>query len=356
MANPRTPSPANKYDPSDMLGVIESFPEQCSSAKRVGFSFGISSALKRRYDNVICTGLGGSAIGADIMRSYLSSEAAVPIFVNRDYTLPAFAGRASLVIATSYSGDTEETISAYKDAKKKKAAIVALTSGGQLRDIASKDGFPVILVPKGLPPRGALGYVFFPALILLSRIGIIGDKLKAINDTVKTLTHLKDHLIGHRVASAKNIARAIAKEAHLKYPVIYGAQKHIDAVVTRWRAQIAENSKTLASGHTFPEMTHNEIVCLQNPQRLLKEFIVIVLRDRSEHKRVSVRIDISKKIIRDAGSDVMEVRSVGRGLLERIFSLIYTGDFVSYYLAVMNKVDPMPVERIAYLKKRLAGS
>jgi glucose/mannose-6-phosphate isomerase len=157
------------------------------------------------------------------------------------------------------------------------------------------------------------------------------------------------------VSRKNNIAKTIAIKLYDKYPVIYGAQDRIDAVVTRWRGQIAENAKTLASSHFFPEMNHNEIVGWDHPSAVLKECAVIILRDRGDHPRVARRMDITEKLIGSRCASITEVHSSGKGLLARIFSLVYTGDFVSFYLAMLNKCDPTPVERIKYLKEQLSG-
>jgi glucose/mannose-6-phosphate isomerase len=169
------------------------------------------------------------------------------------------------------------------------------------------------------------------------------------------MSRLKDGSIGFNVRQKKNAAKKIAATLYNKYPVIYGAQDRIDAVATRWRGQLAENAKTLGSSHFFPEMNHNEIVGWDNPAALLKKFAVVILRDKGDHPRVAKRMDITESILRARCANLTEVRSSGKGLLARIFSLVYTGDFVSFYLAILNKRDPTPVGRIKYLKDRLGA-
>jgi len=333
-----------KIDKSGMLRLIESFPEQCEDALRIGYSFKLPDSYRRKYNNVVITGLGGSAIGADIIRSYIADEAATPVFVNRNYNLPAFVGKDSLVVVSSYSGDTEETLAAYAGAKKKRSAIIAVTSGGKLKAFAKRDGYPVITIPGGLPPRAALGYSSIPLLILLAKAGLIGDKKPEINDAIDNLRRMR----------RGNTGKKAALELFGKFPVIYSAQDHIDAVATRWRGQLAENSKTLASSHAFPEASHNEIVGWENPRQILRNFIVVILKDRGDNKRIAKRMDIMKAILKSGKVKAVEVNSGGEGLLARIFSLIYIGDFVSFYLAILNGRDPTPVERITYLKKEMA--
>lgn len=345
-----------KYDRSDMLKLIKAFPEQCVAARNIGDLFHLPRVLKRNFKNIVITGLGGSAIGADILRSYIADESDVPVFVNRNYALPNFVGPGTLVVAASYSGNTEETISAYTDGRMKKAECLVITSGGKLQLMAESDKVPLIKIPDGLPPRASLGFSFFPLLIVLSRLGLIEDISARIEGVIKLLRGMNETLVGQDVATGKNISKKIACAVFQKCPVIYGSQDHIDAVVTRWRGQFEENAKTLAFTHILPEMNHNEIVGWQNPARVLKNFIVIILRDAGDHPRISKRIDITKRIIEDQGVSVMEVRSLGRDLLSRIFSLVYIGDYASYYLAILNGTDPTPVDRISYLKRMLAKS
>ena len=343
-----------KYDKSSMLELIESFPDQCQDAKRIGDGFELPEGFRKTYKNIVCAGLGGSAIGADLVRSYIADNTKIPLFVSRNYTLPGFVDEDTLVIAASYSGNTEETLSAYRDAGSRGSRIIIVTSGGKLEKLAKENEIPCITIPTGFPPRAALGYAFFPLLILLSKIGVIKDQSVFIEDAIRVLRKLKNKKIGHRVIKKDNQAKKIAGLLYGKFPVLYGAQDHIDAVVTRWRGQLAENAKTLSSSHIFPEMNHNEIVGWENPRTILKECAVIILRDADDHPRISRRMDVTRSILKKDKISVIEVNSAAGGLLARIFSLIYIGDYVSFYLAILNKIDPTPVERIAYLKKELS--
>jgi len=327
-----------------MLELITGFPEQCARAYAIGCDFKVpQSYVGAGYRNIVFSGLGGSAIGADLLRSYLIDDIRIPIYVSRDYTLPKFVGRDTLFLACSYSGDTEETLSSYAEAKEKGAKIIAITSGGKLEVLAKEDKVPVIYIPKGHPPRTALGYSFFCWLDVLCKLGFISDRARDAEEAIAVMKQARE----------KNDYEKIAKALLGKYIIIYGANKHIDSVVLRWRGQIEENAKTLASTHVFPELNHNETVGWEGPKALLKDFIVVLLRDKSEHPRVAKRIEITKAMI-EPGTKVIELASKGECLLARMFSLIYAGDFVSYYLAILNGIDPTPVDRIAFLKKELS--
>ncbi len=341
-------------DGSSMLELIESFPQQCRDAKCIGDEFELPQEFKRSYKNIVCTGLGGSAIGADLARSYIAEDAQIPVLVNRNYTLPNFVTKDTLVIVSSYSGNTEETLSAYREAVSRGSNIIVITSGGKLEKAAKEDDLPCLVIPGGFPPRCALGYSFFPLLTILAKIDIIRDQAAFIDDAIHNLRKLKDSKIGYKVMRKDNPAKIMAAEIFGKLPVIYASQDHIDAVVTRWRGQLAENSKTLSSGHLFPEMNHNEIVGWENPKEVLKECVAIILRDAADHPRISKRMDATRDLLKRDKVKVLEVSSSGKELLARIFSLVYIGDFVSFYLAILNGIDPTPVEKITMIKKKLA--
>ena len=339
-------------DRSMMLKMIMDFPEQIQEAAQIGKDCNFK--IDNNFNKIVFTGLGGSAIGADLLRSYLAHELKVPVIVNRDYTLPAFVDKDTLLIVSSYSGNTEETLSAYKEGKEKNAKIVAITSNGELKKLAEKHRFPFITIPQGFPPRCALGYSSIPMLVLFSKSGIIPDKTEDIIEAAEVLKELRDKTLSFDVKGNENTAKKIAEELLNKYPVIYGANQHTDIAATRWRGQLAENSKTVSSSHVFPEMNHNEIVGWSNPKNLMKDLVVILLRDKDDHPRVKTRMDISSSIIKKEGVKIIEVNSRGERLLGRIFSLIYIGDFVSFYLAILNNIDPTPVDSVTYLKKELA--
>lgn len=339
-------------DRSDMLGLLLGFPKQLEEAKAIGEAAGFS--LKGKYTKIVFSGLGGSAIGADLIRTFVAGECKKPVFVNRDYTLPAFVDKDTLLIISSYSGNTEETLSAYDEGVKRGAKIIAITTNGELKKRAKKDGFPCVVIPGGLPPRCALGYSSIPLIVLFSKSGLIKDKSAQIDEAAIVLEKLSRTVLSPDVGEEKNIAKKIAKALLDKYAIIYGAGMHIDVVATRWRGQLAENSKAVSSTHLFPEMNHNEIVGWDNPKGLMKDLVAVFLRDGGDHPRVGLRMDISKKIIEKTGAKIIEVRSQGQTLLARIFSLIYIGDFISLYLAVLNNTDPTPVDSVTYLKNELA--
>lgn len=339
-------------DRSNMMGLILNFSRHCQDACKIADGFKRPKVFFG-FKNVVFSGLGGSAIGADLIRCFLEDEIKIPIIVLKEYNIPNFINKDTLFFSCSYSGDTEETLSAYKQAKAKRAKIIAITSGGKLEEIARGDKIPFVTVPSGFPPRAAVGYSFFVPLVLLSKLGIINSKIKDIKETIGVLEELKSSL-GPKISTQDNLAKIIATRIHNRFCIIYGSSSHMAAVVTRWRSQFAENSKHLSSSHLLPEMNHNEIVGWENPPNLIKELVVIFLKDKDDHPRVLKRMQVSKEIINDKNQNILEVNSEGKGLLARTFSLIYIGDFVSFYLAILNNVDPTPVDKVTYLKNRLS--
>jgi glucose/mannose-6-phosphate isomerase len=341
-------------DPGKMLEALWKLPEQCEEALELGRKVSIPADYSA-VSNIAITGLGGSAIGGDFLRLFVSDKASVPVVVNRDYNLPKFIDNKTLLFAVSYSGNTEETISAYSQAKEKGARIIALTNGGKLKEMADQDGFPVILVPGGISPRAATGYLLIPILTALESVGLIGDISDEISDLLKTLKELREQL-DFSLPVQRNIAKQIAQKLFGRIPVIWAASGNTEVVATRWKGQINENAKAPAYWNMFPELNHNEIVGFEEPKEILEQIEIIILRDSNDHPRVQQRMEISQQIIKDVVSNITEVWSLGEGRLSRLFSLTYIGDYVSVYLATLYNIDPTPVKNIDFLKNKLAQS
>ncbi len=318
------------YDNSNMLEVIDGFKDQC----RTALELAKGAAVSGKINKIVVMGMGGSAVGGDLLRIYMK-DAKIPVTTARDYKVPNWVDENTLVFAVSYSGNTEETISALVDAEKKKAKIVAVTSGGKIASMAKK----VIKVPSGMQPRASVGYLFFPVLGVLSNSGIVDVPGTEIKEMLEVLED----------GDYKKTGQSIAKKIYGKIPVIY-ASDAFGPVAYRWKTQINENSKWPAFSHVFAEMNHNEVVGYQNMPR--DKFIAIYIKDKDDHERIRKRMDVIKEISRTK-FDVEEVETKGSGLLARIFSGIHYADYVSYYLALMNKIDPTPVNVIENLKKKL---
>ncbi len=340
-----------KVDHSSMLSLLRDFPNQVREALVIGENADVHMRTAGIRTIVLC-GLGGSAIGGDLLRSYLAGTLKVPFIVNRQYTLPEFVGPDSLVIISSYSGNTEETTTAHREALRRKARLLCVSSNGITEQLARRARSPFIKVPGGLPPRAALGYSFFPLLLALTRLGFIKSRQKEITETVALLDEHARRYAG--LEPATNPALALAQKLHNRIVICYSSAERFDAVNTRWRGQIAENAKALTFGHVLPEMNHNELVGWKVLENEMREMVVVFLRDKGDHKRVQMRMDLTREIISRYTEHVEEVWSEGKGVLARMFSLIQLGDWVSYYMAILHGEDPTPVAVIDYLKQSLA--
>ncbi len=338
----------------DSLGGLRALwglPEQCADAFRL--PDGVTIPEAGALSNVVVSGLGGSAIGGDLLRVWAADRMAVPVTVKRDYRLPAFVGEDSLVFCVSYSGNTEETLAAYADAREKGARTVILTSGGRLKEMAAGDGVSVITVPAGISPRSSTGYLFLPMLKVLYRLGLVADPDREMRELVAHLAGVREE-IGPAVPGDGNPAKQLARRLFGKLPVIWGVSGTTEVVAMRFKGQINENAKAPAYWSVLPELNHNEINGIEGPDNVLKLLSVVFLRDPGDHPRVGLRVDITRRII--AGKvDVTELTARGIGRLARTYDLVYRGDYTSVYLAALYGVDPGPVPVIERLKKELAG-
>lgn len=346
-----TPEDISSIDRSNMFALLRDFPAQVREALVIGTNADIRLRTTGIRNIVVC-GLGGSAIGGDLLRSYLATELRIPFSVNRMYTLPKYVGPDTLVIISSYSGNTEETNAAHREALKRKAKILCISSNGTTEKLAARARSPFIKIPGGLPPRAALAYSFFPLLLALAQLGFIRSRQKEIKETLALL----DTKAGLYTSSDQTANPACVLAERMKHRIVicYSSTERFDTVNTRWRGQIAENGKALAFGHVLPEMNHNELVGWKVLEAEMREMQVILLRDKEDHPRVQMRMGITSEVLARYTDRVTEVWSEGEGLLARLFSLIYLGDWVSYYLAILHSEDPTPVAVIDYLKTSLA--
>lgn len=340
-----------KFDRENMFDVLSGFPRQVKEALKIAVKYDLKSFKKKGIANIIISGLGGSAIGGDLFRSYVQYDIKVPVSVNRNYTLPEFANKNTLVIISSYSGSTEETISAYKQAIAAKCKVICITSGGEIKKMAKKNKHHCIVIPGGLQPRCALGYSFFTLFAVFVKLGLIKDRKDEIKETLRILEEGREEFTN--LNPENNVALKVAIEIKNKLPVVYSSADVLDVVNLRWRGQISENAKILAYGNVYPEMNHNELVGWKLNSDILKKIVVIFLKDPSDNERVKMRMDITLGIIKEYADNIVTLESNARGKLARIFDLIYLGDWVSFYLAVLNEVNPTPVKAISYLKNEL---
>ena len=338
-----------KIDKSDMLNLLTTFPEQFENAVEIGnsFKYQIDST---KIKQIVFVGMGGSAIGGDLIISCLSNDLKIPAFVNRNYFLPTFVDNSTLIIVSSFSGNTEESLSCYEDARTRSAEILCITSGGELAQKAEKDGTPFISIPGGMQPRAALGYLSIPVLITLINSGFASQENVNFDETYELL---KQKARLYAPQKTENQAITLAQKITKKIPIMYSTNNMLQIVANRWKCQISENAKTLAFFNVFPELNHNEIVGWEQLPDLLDNFQILYLCDKEDFSRNQSRMSITKDILKKVTNSVIELHTEGVSRLARLFSLIYLGDMVSFYLAILNNVDPTPIEKIQLLKDQL---
>jgi glucose/mannose-6-phosphate isomerase len=296
--------------------------------------------------------MGGSGIGGDLLRAILYEEAAVPAVSVKDYRIPGFVGPDTLAFVCSYSGNTEETLTAYDNAVNRGAACLVITSGGELLKRARGREHPVIQIPSGLPQRAALPYLFIPMLVTLARLGITRAVDAELHEATQVLREVGAEHTQGGTGEAKRLAEALLH----RIAVIYSASPFLEPVAQRWKDQINENAKTFAVWNTFPELNHNETVGWGMDDALARTLAVIVLRDPHESSQLARRVTITRELAFGKAAGVYEVVPRGNRKLAQLLSGMMIGDLTSWHLAMLRGVDPTPVSVIEEVKQRLARS
>jgi glucose/mannose-6-phosphate isomerase len=302
--------------------------------------------------NIIVAGLGGSAIGGDLLKDYAKNQIAVPIEVSREYMLPKYANKKTLVFITSYSGDTEETLGSFLDALKRKCMIYCISSGGALIKYAQKLKVPYLQVPAGMPPRAALPYMLLPLLVYMEKAGLVKGVTEEIEEAILLLEKISQDNAPEKVM-VENFAKGLAHNIGESAPVIYGFGQY-RSVAQRFKQQFNENSKSAAKWEYFPELDHNEIVGWECRGEQIRWFTVILIRDVDEPVEIESRIEATKQIMEKAGLIMIDLEAQGKSTLAKMLSTIVIGDFASVYLSVLRGADPTPVKTITTLKNTLA--
>ena len=325
----------------EMDKLIHNFIDQLEEAIEIGEKVTLSEP-NNELRNIVISGLGGSGIGGNMTYEFCKSELSIPIQVNKSYFVPKYVNEHSLVIISSYSGNTEETLSAMEDAFNKGAHIICISSGGKVIDFAKENGLDHIIVPGGMPPRSCLGYSLVQQLYVMKELKLTtGTPLENLDTAIELLKKDQEDI--------KAKAKVYAKEMVGKKAVIY-INAWMEPVAIRWRQQINENSKALSWHHVIPEMNHNELVGWRNQE---DDLYVIFLRNENDYERIQQRMDINKGIISKYAKSV-DIYSKGVSHVEKALYFIHLGDWISYYIAVEKDIDAVEVKVIDYLKSELA--
>ena len=305
----------------------------------------------RQVNKVVILGMGGSAIGGDLVNSLVAVEAKVPILVQRGYSLPTFVDSETLLIASSYSGKTEETLTSFREALDGDSKKLVITTGGTLKAMAEEKNIPLFSFDYEAQPRAALPFSFLPILGFLQKLGFIGDRSTEVAEMVLVLSQLAQK-INEMAPLGRNQAKQLAQALHGRLTVVYGGGM-LSEVAHRWKTQINENAKAWAFYEAFPELNHNAVVGYQFPPELATRLMVVLLRSPRLPERLLLRYRITSQLLKQVNIPHQFVDGYGITPLTQMMSLVLFGDYVSYYLAILNQIDPSPVEAIDFLKGEL---
>lgn len=340
-------------DPGGMFGHIAGLADQCQAAWNDAQRVALPDSF-RNVDRVVIAGMGGSAIGGALLQALAAPQGRVPIHVVRDYELPAFAGGpATLVIVSSYSGNTEETLAASAQVRERGCQWMAVTSGGGIGDLARQAGVPILHVSYPSPPRAALGYAFAPLLAFASRLGWIDDQAAHLKEATAAMRAWNAEL-APEVPAARNLAKRLAGQMMGRFVIVYGAGV-FSAVARRWKGQVNENGKQFAAFEALPEADHNALLGSSYPDDMSNRLKVIFLTGASDHPRNRARAEITREILMTQGCDADVIDARGESPLAQMLSLIQLGDWISGYLGVANGVDPSDTALLEDFKTRMAG-
>jgi len=349
-----------EIDKSEMLKICVRIPEDCVEAikraketkipREVKIS-GSASITYKQPQRILIAGMGGSAIGGEILRDWLLDQVPLPIEVCRDYTLPIYADQNTLVFAVSYSGNTEETLRSLVDAIRRGCMVITITSGGHLLSLSKKLRIPYLKIPEGMPPRAAIPYLFFPLPVLVKKVGLPLEMEEEIAETVEILQKLRKET-APQTTTDNNPSKKLALELVDTIPIVYGFGPY-EAVAHRWKTQFNENSKVPSYWAVFPELNHNEVMGWEAPEALTRRFSVILLRDQDEAPEIRRKIEVTKQLALYKAQRVLEVSARGRGKLAKIFSLLHMGDMTSVYLAILRRTDPALVRTIDRIREEV---
>ncbi len=341
-----------QLDTLDMLGEIDNLPDQLGFACRLGLEHPLPNW--KDFKQVVIAGMGGSAIGADLLASYCASLVPIPVSVHRDYGLPLFArGQETLVICSSHSGNTEETLDAFEAARKAGCRIIAVCTGGELAKRAQENNIPVWTFDHGGQPRAAVGFSFGLLLAMFQRLGFIPDQKEVVDDAIASMKKSQEHLKAD-VPAAKNPAKRYAGQLMGRWVTIMGSGL-LSTVARRWKGQLNEVAKAGANFESLPEADHNTLAGTINPQETLNAHtMTIFLNSSFDHPRNRLRSDLTRKAFMLEGLNTDFIEARGNTPLAHIWTLILFGDYMAYYLAMGYSVDPTPIQALVEFKRAMA--
>jgi glucose/mannose-6-phosphate isomerase len=325
-----------------MEQLIKNFHHQIRQALEIAQAFPAAFNI-HAFQNIAVLGVGGSAFVAEVFRDLVREYCRFPVFTIRSYDLPCWVQENTLCVAISYSGNTEETITAMQKAQARGASIIILSSGGVLQDLAAQYRLTHIQLPKGFPPRAAYGFSLVLLLSLAQKLGIVGESDIILQNLLQVSQNFE----------RQTLAQSVAQKLHNKIPIVYCSDIN-ESLAIRLHQQINENSKQLCWHNVLPEMNHNEVVGWENPYFLFEKAVVVFIRSQFENPRVKIRFEILKEILAAKNVETITLTSKQENFAAEMMEMLLTIDWISFYLAEANQTDPMPVSIIDFLKNKLA--
>jgi glucose/mannose-6-phosphate isomerase len=343
----------HNHDPQNMLGEIDNLPAQLKNAWELGQTQPLPEIKDLRQ--VIIPGMGGSAIGADLLAAFIAPACKVPVFVQRDYGLPAWAyGPETLVIASSHSGNTEETLEAFTAALQNKCSLMAVATGGKLAERAGQSNIPLWKFEHKGQPRAAVGFSFGLLLAAFTRLGLIANPADELAETLAAMKKQQETLRAE-VPAAQNPAKRLAGQLVERWVNVYGSGS-LAPVARRWKTQINEIAKAGADFEVLPEADHNALAGLLNPADIMAHTVTIFLRAPSDHARNRLRLDLTRHGFTVEGLTTDVYDAMGETRLSHIWTALHFGDYTSYYLAMAYRADPTPVEALENFKAAMRAA
>jgi glucose/mannose-6-phosphate isomerase len=349
--NLNEPNTFSRLDLENMLGQIDSLPDQLTQAWELGQHLPLPTA--RGIERILISGMGGSAIGADLLSAYAEPTCPVPVTVQRDYTLPAWAtGQRTLVIGSSHSGNTEETLSAFESALARGCTCLAISTGGRLAALAATQDVPTWQFEHHGQPRAAVGFSFGLLLALFTRLGFIQSPAEELAGTIAAM-RIQQESIRADVPLAHNPAKRLAGQLMGKWVSVF-ASGLLNPVARRWKGQISELAKAWAQFEFLPEADHNTLAGCVLPEEVIMRSMALFLRAPSDHPRNQLRSELTRRqfMVEGMGTDVVEAH--GDTALAHLWTVLHFGDYMAYYLAMLYEVDPTPVLALQNLKRELS--
>jgi glucose/mannose-6-phosphate isomerase len=339
-----------QLDPEDMIGHINGLPDQLAAAWKLGNSLDLPKW--RGIKQVVVAGMGGSAIGADLLAAYAEPQLAAPVIVHRDYGLPAWAqGSETLVICSTHSGNTEETLSAFEAAKSAGCRILAITTGGKVADIAKKAKAPLWIFDHKGQPRTAVGFSFGLLLAALTRLKLVANPDDELKDAVAAMKEQQKTLLPE-VRDTGNPAKRMGGQFMGRWITIYGAGI-MAPVARRWKTQLNEVAKVAASFEILPEADHNALQGVMQPDAQFNATMAIFLRAAHNDPRNERRTELTRMAMMLQGQNTDTITAHGESRLANMWTALHYGDYASYYLAMAYGIDPTPVPMLAELKEKM---